>query len=38
VRVRRADAGPAITREPVALTRLAPPGVATPATVQAGDR
>jgi fumarate reductase flavoprotein subunit len=37
VRVRRADAGPAVTTEPVALTRVRPPATAAPSLVEIGD-
>jgi fumarate reductase flavoprotein subunit len=37
VRVRRGADGPAVTTEPVALTRARPTDAATPATVQVGD-
>jgi fumarate reductase flavoprotein subunit len=37
VRVRRAGAGPIVSREPVALTRVTPAVTATPAAVETGD-
>jgi len=37
VRVRRGEAGPAISTAPVAFTRLTPAGVVTPAMVEIGD-
>ena len=37
VRVRRVGSGPAITREPVALTRATPVAAAAPAPVETGD-
>jgi fumarate reductase flavoprotein subunit len=37
IRVRRGDAGPAVTTEPVALTRARPSATAAPSLVEIGD-